>query len=142
MKLRELVTRFVACGIIIARLTSCVNTSGWIKECDHSLPERGKWENPVYPAAQNVKHEQGTCCDEVTATFETRDSPELVLAYYERTLIEAGWKRDNRPNNTEHDLYFIIANCCYFGTATVDATSARQGVTTVKVTNSWSMGCG
>ena len=74
--------------------------------------------------------------------LETTDSPELVIAYYEGKLAEAGWKRDIRPTITQYDLYFTIANCCYFGGVTVDAIPAGQGVTTVNITDSWSMGCG
>jgi hypothetical protein len=138
---RNAAAGFVTCAVLLALLTSCVNSSGWIKECNHSLPERGKWANPVYLAARNVKHEQDPR-GAILTTFETSDSPEQVLAYYDSKLIDAGWERDQPGSSVQHDLYFTIANCCYFGSATVDATPAGQGVTTVMVTNSWSMGCG
>ena len=134
--------RLVSCLALLVLATSCVDTTGWIQRCDHNLPERGKWANPLYSGAQNAKHEAGQCCSEITTTFETTDSPETVIAHYEQVLGEAGWEGGSSPTGEQSDLRFGVANCCYYGHLTVTATRTSAGMTAVEVYSAWSMGCG
>jgi hypothetical protein len=71
---------------------------GWIL---WSLPDPNAL--PIYPNAENVQYEESTGSAGLNVikviSFQTRDSFEDVLHYYESELINEGWQYSSRSDN-------------------------------------------
>ncbi len=130
--------------VAVCLLVGC-SGGGPAAACDTNQANSGTWVNPVYPNAQNVI--VGTSRTGET-TFKTADSPEDVLKYYDDVMGKAGrepsknsWPRGTPSPNIVGKAY-SIANCCFYGGASIEIETVPGGLNQVTIDNGWSMGCG
>lgn len=130
----------IVCAAMLCLLGACVDTSGWVRNCDHNLPELATWKDLIYPGAQQIQ--KNGSAERMETSFTTSDAPETVLAYYKDVLLKAHWQLDFPKTQIPNELRFRVANCCYFGSVSVIAESTGPGRTNVVVKSWWDMGCG
>jgi hypothetical protein len=99
------------------------------------LPKARYPQPPMYPSAQQVRTvEDQQYHQERITTFQTTDSPSVVLAFYENALLNQGWEIDTRcPDNSCIGFKYLNGvNNPAFGFA-VFITSVQDGRTNVKL---------
>jgi len=72
---------------------------------------------PTYPRAQQLEITSPQLVGFVyrsMTSFETVDSPDRVLAFYQNELIDAGWQPRFNKNDTRIRLGFITRGCPYY----------------------------
>jgi hypothetical protein len=82
------------------------------------LPKQPNVEQlPIYPHAQHVQITSPQLVGFVyrsISSFDTVDSPDRVLAFYQDELIDTGWQPRFNKNDTRIRLGFILRGCPYY----------------------------
>lgn len=131
--------------IAIARMLSACSNYEPAATCNKDHANNGTWKNPVYPNASDLVAGNSSTDD---TTFDTADSSDEVLKYYDDIMLKAGWEpslgyisRETPSPNISRRSY-SISNCCYYGASVLEIETVPNGLTHVTISNGWSIGCG
>ena len=97
------------------------------------LPKARYPQPPLYPGAQNARTvEDQEFHQERITTFQTTDSPQAILAFYQNALLNQGWEVDEDCNNCITASYLNGSNNPAFD-FTVFITGVQDGRIIVRI---------
>ena len=140
--MKSQITSLLVCFLMATGLGACSGGGGPAARCDHSLPEDGKWQTPLYPAAQQVQTSESATYWQRTTTYVTPAAPATILSFYEGTLAKTGWQLGGFGTPQAGQLSFQVANCCNYLSLAISAWARDDGLTQVMIKYNASIGCG